>query len=355
MRFKLFNPDKELKKINRKYTKKQLIMVLLVVVVMVTIGTSYAIFSIQPEYHIFLKSQVGEFSTSDIKLSVLVNGEKVNEFPNKGSGYGFEKIECKNGSTGTWSNSEWKLNMDFSQADSCDIYFSDSRPTIDNVDLHNVAGNIVGFDSNSNPVYALIVLNVAKSQIESGDSYEFHYEQTNGTETVCEDDSGACVILLDDINNPNVTLRIKSDYYGFSEPYKISPDIHVLDVSELVNSFTQPIVQNDPISFATRPTGETIVIPGRAVYSVKWYAPSQSDPYNLYINFEADDFSGRVPYHSGGYKKTAYNTSSPINIVVRSSATLMAETIPLPLPSNSRIVTTNLRLIDFDPVTVDIT
>ena len=111
MRLKPFNSDKELKKVKCKYTKKQLITTLLVLVGMVTIGTSYAIFSIQPEYHNFVKSQVGEFSTGDISLAVLVDGTKQDNFPVKDTGYIFEEVTCSNGTTGTWDNENWNLQF----------------------------------------------------------------------------------------------------------------------------------------------------------------------------------------------------------------------------------------------------
>ena len=123
MRLKPFNPDKELKKSNRKYTKKQLITTLLVLVVMITIGSSYAIFSIQPEYHTFIKSQVGEFSTGDIKLSVLVEGIAQSDFPAKDTGYAFESVTCDNGSTGTWDADAWQLTLTTQGPDKCTVSF----------------------------------------------------------------------------------------------------------------------------------------------------------------------------------------------------------------------------------------
>ena len=128
MRLKPFNPDKELKKSNRKYTKKQLIITLLVLVVMITIGSSYAIFSIQPEYHTFVKSQVGEFSTGDIKLSILVEGVTQSDFPAKGTGYSFEKVECDNGSTGTWNADTWQLTLAAKGPDKCTVSFMKIEP-----------------------------------------------------------------------------------------------------------------------------------------------------------------------------------------------------------------------------------
>ena len=123
MRLKPFNSDKELKKVKRKYTKKQLLTTLLVLVGMVTIGTSYAIFSIQPEYHTFVKSQVGEFSTGDIKLFVTIDGEKRDKFPAKDSGYIYDKVMCENGGTGTWDSSNWQIKLTVAGPDECTINF----------------------------------------------------------------------------------------------------------------------------------------------------------------------------------------------------------------------------------------
>ena len=123
MGLKSFNPEKELKKLNRKYTKKHLIMSLISLVLLISIGSSYAIFSIQPEYHTFIKGTVGEFSTGDILLSVLVEGEKRDEFPAKGSGYVFESVTCENGTTGTWDKEKWGLQATFTKTDKCVLSF----------------------------------------------------------------------------------------------------------------------------------------------------------------------------------------------------------------------------------------
>ncbi len=127
MRLKPFNPNKELKKLNRKYTKKHLIISLIVLVLIISIGSSYAIFSIQPEYHTFIKGTVGEFSTGDILLSVLVEGEKQDSFPAKDSGYAFESVTCENGTTGTWDNENWGLNITFTKPDKCTVNFKKNK------------------------------------------------------------------------------------------------------------------------------------------------------------------------------------------------------------------------------------
>ena len=133
MRLKPFNPEK---KLNRNYNKKHLIISLLVLIVMISIGSSYAIFSIAPESHVIINSKVGEFSTGDIKIAVLVDGEKQSEFPAKGSGYAYEKIECDNGSTGTWDSDTWQLTLTAQGPDKCAINFA--RDTISPVIIASI-------------------------------------------------------------------------------------------------------------------------------------------------------------------------------------------------------------------------
>ena len=123
MRLKPFNSDKELKKINRKYTKKYLLLSIITMVLLISIGSSYAIFSIQSEYHTLIKGKVGEFSTGDISLAVLVDGTKQDNFPAKDTGYIFEKVTCSNGTIGTWDNENWNLQFTFASPDKCTISF----------------------------------------------------------------------------------------------------------------------------------------------------------------------------------------------------------------------------------------
>lgn len=147
MLLKPFNPDKDLKKINRRYTKKQLLTTLMVLFVMITIGSSYAIFSIQPEYHTFLKSQVGEFSTGDIKLSVQVDGKAAEEFPKKDSGYTLEYLNCTNDSSYIWDEDNWELKISIKGPDECVASFGLTLAT----EIENLAPTNLSTMSNDDP------------------------------------------------------------------------------------------------------------------------------------------------------------------------------------------------------------
>ena len=209
MHLKPFNPDKELKKTNRKYTKKQLIITLLVLVVMITIGSSYAIFSIQPEYHTFVKSQVGEFSTGDIKLSVLVEGVAQSDFPAKGTGYSFEKVECENGSTGTWDATSWQLTLSSKGPDKCIASFVEGEYR-DNSgasmpELYN--GLIpINYDNNNNILVA--------------DVYDKWYDYDNH--------EWANAILIDQSNT-----NIKNKYLNSDGSYKYGVQVDIGDILQM--------------------------------------------------------------------------------------------------------------------------
>ena len=130
MRLKPFNSEKELKKLNKKYTKKHLFISLVVLVVMLSIGSSYAIFSIESQNHLVIKSKVGEFSTSDIKFRVLVDGVEKDKIPENSTDY-IGYVSCKNGSMGIYNSTENYVDMSYNGKDNCSINFVKSKSLID--------------------------------------------------------------------------------------------------------------------------------------------------------------------------------------------------------------------------------
>ena len=134
---KAFNPEKELKRLNRKFGKRNLIIGIFIILIALTIGSSYAIFSITKQSHVILSGKVGEFTTNDIQLAVLVEGEKTDKFPEKGSGYIFDSLICDNGTTGTWDNNLWILNVAYSKPDKCTVNFSEGATININLELYS--------------------------------------------------------------------------------------------------------------------------------------------------------------------------------------------------------------------------
>lgn len=82
--------------------------------------------------YLYVQAKNNNFLNNNLKndsknnLAILVDGVKQNEFPEKGSGYAFDSVVCKNGSTGTWDSDGWKLLMNFSGSDSCVVSFRKS-------------------------------------------------------------------------------------------------------------------------------------------------------------------------------------------------------------------------------------
>ncbi len=115
---KRFNPEKELKKQNKKYTKKHLVFSLLGLICFTILGISFAY------YEVSGSSLVIDTSVdAPIKLVVYLEGEEVSDFPSKSSGFGFDSMNCVNGSNGFWNEDTWKLTIDFFSNDVCSVYF----------------------------------------------------------------------------------------------------------------------------------------------------------------------------------------------------------------------------------------
>ena len=123
---KAFNPEKELKRLNRKFGKRNLIIGIFAILIALTIGSSYAIFSITKQSHVILSGAVGEFTTKDIQLAVLIDGEKQDTFPEKSSGYIFDSLTCENGTTGIWDSNSWNIKIFFKGPDKCTVSFTKS-------------------------------------------------------------------------------------------------------------------------------------------------------------------------------------------------------------------------------------
>ncbi len=120
---KKFNPEKELKKSKRKYTKKHLVFSLLGLIGLTILGISFAYYDVN-----YTSVVVNGDVKAPINLTVMQGEEEVSEFPAKSSGYGFERLSCVNGTTGNWNASTWTLNLNFTSNDDCVAYFADMNP-----------------------------------------------------------------------------------------------------------------------------------------------------------------------------------------------------------------------------------
>ncbi len=119
-----FNPEKELKKI-QKGNKNKIILGVCLLLLIVAIGSSYALYQIKYNKRI-IYTTVEPFYRKDIQISLYVDGEKdttSETFPGKESGKIFSHITCENGSSGVFDNTKWELELKITKQDKCNVYF----------------------------------------------------------------------------------------------------------------------------------------------------------------------------------------------------------------------------------------
>ncbi len=119
-----FNPEKELNKI-QKGNKNKIILGVIALLLVIAIGSSYALYQIKYNKRI-IYTTVDKFYSKDIQISLYVDGEKdttSETFPDKESGKIFSHITCENGSSGVFDNTKWELSLKITKQDKCNVYF----------------------------------------------------------------------------------------------------------------------------------------------------------------------------------------------------------------------------------------
>ena len=117
---KVFNPDKELRKI-QKGNKNKIILGVISLLLIVAIGSSYALYQIKYNKRI-IYTQVDDFSNNK-NLAIYVDDSKQDAFPDK-SKYYFDKVVCDNNSTWEFDYEKWELTLTTNKEDKCNIYFT---------------------------------------------------------------------------------------------------------------------------------------------------------------------------------------------------------------------------------------
>ncbi len=126
-----FNPEKELNKIKNGNKKKVIISICALLVVGV-LGYSFALYQVRHTQKLVFNT-VGEFKKRDIYLSVLVNGETKNEFPNQEDGYAFSGYECDGDATVTFDPDKWMASVNSNGPDKCTIKFGAKNINYDTI------------------------------------------------------------------------------------------------------------------------------------------------------------------------------------------------------------------------------
>ncbi len=120
-----FNPEKELNKI-QKGNKNKVIISVIALLLIVAIGSSYALYQIKYNKRI-IYTTVDKFYSKDLQISVYVNGKEVEEFPDKSEEYSYSGYECENDSTVTFDHNDWTAQIKSTGPDKCKINFGNKN------------------------------------------------------------------------------------------------------------------------------------------------------------------------------------------------------------------------------------
>ena len=134
---KVFNKNKELKKLRIKQNKNTYIKKVSIVIscFILLIGIIYFTFakfeSNSPEYTL-INGKVTS-SSKDVNVIAIYKGtEQVNEIPTRGSGWLFDRAECTNGATIEWNYDGWGPDVrNLTTKTKCSLYFKQGQIAVD--------------------------------------------------------------------------------------------------------------------------------------------------------------------------------------------------------------------------------
>ena len=157
-----FNPEKELKKI-QKGNKNKIIFGVIALLIVIAIGSSYALYQIKYNKQI-IYTTVEPFYSKDLQIAVYVNGEKKDAFPSKDGEYFYATYECEKNSKITFDEEEWSATLTTNHQDKCNIYFVDSNQ------IHNFGftGNEQDFIASNTGKYKIELWGASGGTTETG-------------------------------------------------------------------------------------------------------------------------------------------------------------------------------------------
>ncbi len=120
-----FNPEKELNKI-QKGNKNKIIIGVCLLLLIVAIGSSYALYQIKYNKQI-IYTTVEPFYSKDIQLAVYVDGVRQDNFPPKDGEYSYSGYECENDSIVTFDPKKWIAEIKVTGQDKCSINFGNKN------------------------------------------------------------------------------------------------------------------------------------------------------------------------------------------------------------------------------------
>ena len=83
---------------------------LIVLVGGITLYRTFALYEEKKEFNV-LRGKVPEFTSGDITIAAIIDGEASSIIPGKEDGYVFESITCNNGAEAEWNSDTWKITI----------------------------------------------------------------------------------------------------------------------------------------------------------------------------------------------------------------------------------------------------
>ena len=124
---KVFNKDKELRKLKFKqnknnYIKRVSIVLSCVILVVAIMMFSFAYYNSNAEWTL-IKGKVSEPAKDANIIAIYQDDTKIDSIPAKNSGWYFDRAECTNGATASWDDNEWLLKLNLTTKTKCTLYF----------------------------------------------------------------------------------------------------------------------------------------------------------------------------------------------------------------------------------------
>ena len=76
----------------------------------ITLYRTFALYEEKKEFNV-LRGKVPEFTSGDITIAAIIDGEASSIIPGKEDGYVFESITCNNGAEAEWNSDTWKITI----------------------------------------------------------------------------------------------------------------------------------------------------------------------------------------------------------------------------------------------------
>ncbi len=106
--------DNKLEKFTKNKNKKKIITISVITFVLligvITLYRTFALYEEKLEFNL-IQGKVPEYTSGDVSIAAIIDGEKSSTIPSKNDGYEFVSVECNNGAEAEWNNDTWKITI----------------------------------------------------------------------------------------------------------------------------------------------------------------------------------------------------------------------------------------------------